>query len=70
MMMEQRGKLRKAQRLHIGITVTTCPTGMEVKLGAIDKEYRKRIVDFGNRLIDWMPQSWVDDMIEILHEDD
>lgn len=63
------GRLRKEQRLHIGISIVTFSEGHPVTLGQIDREYRKQIVDFGDRLIDWMPQDWVDTMIEIIPED-
>ena len=64
--MQEHGKLRREQRLRIGLTVATFPEGMDVTLGAIDKDYHKRIVDFGDRLIDWMPQGWVDEVVEII----
>ena len=68
-MKEQRGRLRKEQRLHIGITMATFPEGHPVTLGQIDRDYHKQFVDFGDRLMDWMYQGWVDDMIEILPEE-
>ena len=52
-MKEQRGRLRKEQRLHIGITMATFPEGHPVTLGQIDRDYHKQFVDFGDRRAGW-----------------
>ncbi len=64
-----RGRLRKEQRLHIGISIVTFSEGHPVTLGQIDQHHQKQFVHFGNRLMDWMYQRWADEVIEIIPEE-
>ena len=66
--MEERGQIRDAVRIRVGISIFSLLPSHLVTLGQVDHVGRKRIVDFGHRHIDWMPFDWIERHVEILSQ--
>ena len=57
--------LLKDRRFTCGITSFAMCVGTTVYVKQVDKEYKKVLIDFGGRLMDWYPDSILNDFVKV-----